>query len=128
MASLQNTLPENWPKRARVVWEAGRRLHTEYGDQPFSTSAIQLEIDHIGGYACNSLRPSDFCYNLLNKDGISGTYPMFIRVEHGYYRYVGPHFSYTGPIYWKPKDGPERQVGQCVEGEYSLFEDPRNQR
>ncbi len=127
MASMQDSLPDHWPKHARVMCEAGRRLQSHYGDKPVSVADIQQEINHIGGYARDSLRPSDYCYNLLNKAGVSGTCPVFVRVERGFYRYVGPHFAYTGPVYWKPKDGPERQVGECVAGECTLFEDPREQ-
>ncbi len=127
MTSTHNSLPDNWPKHAQVMGEAGQRLHAHHGDQPFSAAAIQREIERIGGYARASLLPSDYCYNLLNRAGISGTYPLFIRVNRGLYRYVGPDFPYTGPIHWKPKDGQERQVGHCVAGECTLFEDPRNQ-
>lgn len=126
MSSGQENLPDNWPKRAQIVGEAGRRLRAHYGDQPFPAAAIQREIVRISSYAQGSLLPSDYCYNLLNRAGISGTYPLFIRVERGMYRYVGPRFPYTGPIYWKPKDGPERQVGQCIGGDCNLLEDPRD--
>ncbi len=125
MTSTHNSLPDNWPKHAQVVGEAGRCLHAQHGYQPFSAAAIRREMECIGGYARASLLPSDYCYNLLNRAGISGTYPLFIRVDRGLYRYVGPDFRYTGPIYWKPKKGPERQVGQYVTGQYTLFEDPR---
>ena len=114
-----------WPRLARMMDEAGRRLQAQHGEEPIPREAIQQEVCRLGGYRGSGVLPSDYSYNLVNQAAFSMLYPVFVRVEHGRYRYVGPAYPYTGPVFWKPKGGMERQVGRWEDGLCHLDFDPR---
>lgn len=110
---------------AEVVDRSARQLQDQLGDEPIPTGILQREIERIGGYSRGSIMPSDFCYNLINRAGFSCRQPVLVRVSHGRFRYVGPCHRYTGPIYWRPRGGAERQVGSWTNGICHLEHDPR---
>ena len=80
--------PEGWPGLARAIKEAGERLQTQYGELPIPASVIRREAVRLGPFTEASIIPSDYCYNLINKDPNSFRYPVFVRVERSKYKYV----------------------------------------
>ena len=116
-----------WPRMASVVDEAGARLQAEYGAEGIPAEAFRREIERLGGYGRDSVPPSDYCYNVVNRAPPSLRHPSLLRVGRGLYRHVGPGYAYTGPIWWKPKGEEERQVGRWHEGRCLLGKDPRVQ-
>ncbi len=113
---------DEWPAEAQAVNEAGKTLHARSGGAYLRAGDITGELVKTG------FRPTDYCYNRINKDPRAGRYPVFERVEPGKFRYLGPNYPYTGPVYWQPKGEPERQVGEWKAGVLHLWEDPRTQR
>jgi len=61
----------------------------------------------------SSLIPSDYCYNVINR-GISFKNHLFEKIAHGYYKVLGPHYKYTGTIYWKDKPVGEWESGNVI--------------
>lgn len=116
-----------WPKMAQGVNEAAARLHKHYGEEGIPSDVLKREIERIGGYGKDSVIPSDYCYNVINKAPFSFRYLALVRVGRGRYKYVGPNCAYSGPVMWKPKHENERQVGCWHNGECDLQQDPRQQ-
>lgn len=114
-----------WPKMAQVVNEAAAGLEAQYGGEGIPADALMREIERIGGYRRESVLPSDYCYNRINKAENSFQCPVLVQVSRGRYQYVGPSYAYTGPILWKPKQGNERLVGTWNSGDSHLDFDPR---
>jgi len=121
---LPNSATQARPKMAQIVSEAAALLHTHYSEG-IPVSMLKREIERIGGYGRDSVIPSDYCYNVINKAPYSCRHPVLVRVERGRYKYVGPDYAYTGPILWKPKQESERQVGRWNHGVCHLEQDPR---
>jgi hypothetical protein len=117
---------DEWPKVARIVDRAGKNLKLRFGEEPLTAEHIQREVERLGGFAKGAIIPADYCYNRINKAPNAFRYPVFERVERGKFIYLGPHYNYTGPIFWKPRGAPERQVGEWRSGVCHLWEDPRN--
>jgi hypothetical protein len=115
-----------WPKVAQIVDQAGKNLKVRFGEEPLRAEDIQREVKRLGEYAKGSVLPADYCYNRINKAPYSFRYPVFERVERGRFIYLGPHYNYTGPIFWKPQGAPEGQVGEWKSGVCRLWKDPRN--
>ena len=109
-----------------VVDEAGRKLNKIYENGKFAASEINKHIEKIGGYAEGSILPSDYCYNRINKAPYSCKNPSLELVEFGVYKYIGLNAKYSGIIYWKPKGGEIKKVGEWKNGAQILWEDPRN--
>lgn len=107
---------EQWPRMAQVVDEAAVGLHPQYGKDGIPSDVLMREIERIGGYARDSVIPSDYCYNVVNRASFSFRHPVLVRVGRGRYEYVGPDYAYTGPVMWKPKPEAERQVGVGAAG------------
>jgi tetratricopeptide (TPR) repeat protein len=110
---------DDWPAEARAVNEAGKTLAMRSGEAYLRAGDISGERVKAG------FRPTDYCYNRINKHPRACRYPVFERVGPGKYRYLGPNYPYTGSVYWKPKGQPERQVGEWKAGVLHLWEDPR---
>jgi hypothetical protein len=115
---------DHWPEAARIIKEVGERLQAQYGKNDIPAKAIKREAERVGRYKTDSVLPSDYCYNIINRASFSFKYPVFSHVGRGRYMYVGPNYAYTGPIFWTPKGEAERQVGSWQSGEYTL-DDPR---
>lgn len=125
-AELSERNPENWPKMARLVNEAAKRLHEEYGEEGIPSDVLMREVERLGGYARNSVLPSDYCYNRINRASFSCKHPVLEHIRPGRYKYLGPQADFTGPIYWKPKQGQEQRAGYWDNGKCHLDVDPRN--
>jgi hypothetical protein len=114
-----------WPNAPRIVNEVGAHLQEQYGEEGIPTDEFKRGIERTGGFAKDSVLPSDYCYNSINKAPISFQYRLLIRLGQGRYEHVGLNHSYTGSIMWKPKHGAEQQVGCWIDGECHLDFDPR---
>jgi len=126
-ADFNNAPVHTWPKMAQVVNEAAAQLHKHYGEEGIPSDVLKREIERIGGYGKDSVIPSDYCYNVINKAPFSFRYLALVRVGRGRYKYVGPNCAYSGPVMWKPERENERQVGSWHNGECDLQQDPRQQ-
>ena len=116
---------EAWPQAARIVDAVGKRLQAQYGPRPLPTGVIMREVERAGGPKQGSALPSDYCYNKINAAPLAFEWHIFVEVSRGFYKHVGPGYSYTGPVRWKPADGPEREVGEWLHGVCTLRFDPR---
>jgi hypothetical protein len=110
-------------KAAKTIKQAAENLRDRLGDRPLRRNEISDEILKLSSYGRNSIYPSDYCYNLINKDPRSFERPLFEQTDRNVYRYLGPRNKYSGIIYWKGKP-----VGKWVDGHYILDEDPRSSR
>ena len=109
----------------QAVNEVAERLHQQYGEEGIPSDVLKREIELIGEYGKDSIIPSDYCYNVVNKASYSFRHLVLLRVKRGRYKYVGPAYDYEGPILWKPKQMQERQVGIWHDGLPDLETDPR---
>jgi hypothetical protein len=109
-----------WNMAAVLMNEVGKKLQAVHADGPLKKSELEDEIVSTGIYKPQSIFPSDYCYNLINKDKGSFRFPLFIWLKRGTYIHVGPYYQYTGLILWKGKT-----VGEWKNGVYVLWEDPR---
>ena len=116
---------QNWPKMPQVLNKAAARLQAQHGEGSIPREALMREVEMSGGYRRDSVIPSDYCYNVINKAPYSFQHPVLVRVERGRYKYVGPGYRYIGSVVWKPKGGAERQVGTWSAGLCDLEMDPR---
>ena len=127
MDCSQPKLPlSEWTKAAQVVYEVGKNLQQQLGEELLLTEDLQQGIERLGGYTRGAILPTDYCYNRMNKAPFSFRFPVLEWVGRGKFRYLGPNYNYTGPIYWKPRGEAERQVGEWKSGVCNLEEDPRN--
>ena len=110
----------NWTMASVLINEVGKKLQVDHGDHPLTKGEIDAEILSYGIYKPQSIFPSDYCYNLINRASCSFRFPLFIWLKRGVYLHVGPYNPYTGPIYWKGNP-----VGEWKNGEFVLWEDPR---
>lgn len=104
-------------KTACIVEKIARRLQDVYGEQLIPASDLERAIIET---TSERLHPSDFCYNMVNKDKNSMVYPFLVQIRRGYYRYIGLNQPYDGIIYWKSKI-----VGLWQNGVFTMWEDPR---
>ncbi len=116
----------DWPEVARIVNQAGKNLKLRFGDRLLGKEDIEREVEFLGGYTRGGVLPTDYCYNRINKAPSSFCYHVFEWVERGRFKYLEPHYDYTGPILWKPRRAPEKKAGEWVSGVCHLAEDPRN--
>lgn len=112
-------------KIARTFNKAGIQLMKESETNILSGTNIKRRAERIGGYQKNSILPSDYCYNIINKATYSCKTPLFIWLEKNQYKYIGPYYSYSGPLIWRRSDGTEKQVGMWNKGILTMNEDPR---
>lgn len=81
---------------------------------------IDKVLEVYPGTNRSSVIPSDYCYNIINKDSTSFTIRLFESLGAGNYICLGENYPYEGDIYWKDK-----KVGSWVNGEPVLTTDPR---
>ena len=110
----------DWNMASVLINEVGKKLQVEHGDHPLTKGEIEAEIASYGIYKAKSIFPTDYCYNLINRDKGSFRFPLFIWLKRGVYIHVGPFYPYTGSVLWRGKT-----VGEWKKGEYALWEDPR---
>ena len=103
--------PDTWPANARVFYEAGKLLHTRHRQRPISFKEI---MDAVGGPSWDYGWPTDYCYNRTNKLA-PFEHHVFEWVSRGLFRYLGPDYPYTGPI-WRRN----QRVGEWNNGKYRL--------
>jgi hypothetical protein len=111
----------DWNMASVLMNEVGRKLQAEHGDHPLNKGEIEAEIVSHGLYKTQSMFHSDYCYNLINRDKGSFRFPLFIWLNRGVYIHVGPYYRYAGPIMRK-----EKTVEEWMNGEFMLWEDPRD--
>jgi hypothetical protein len=107
-------------RAATVINRAGKNLTEQLEDFHIKAEEIRNEVSRISEFGLYSVLPSDYCYNLINKSSVSFQYHLFEWLSRGFYRYLGPGYQYTGPIFWKGK-----VVGHWEKGNYYLKDDPR---
>lgn len=82
-----------------------------------TTSEIKKSVNRIYGTEYGSIIPSDYCYNITNKDPQSyieeGNPRLLEHIKKGYYRYLGPNYKYNGYVTHK-----KIPVGIWVNGIY----------
>ena len=89
--------------------------------QNFSrTEIIDFVIQTYPETNRKSVIPSDYCYNMINADPSSFKLHGFEFLPNKEYRWLGPDYAYSGPIYWKAE-----QVGKWEGGQCHLWSDPR---
>ncbi len=68
-------------------------------DQEFGRDEIKdLVVKAHPGTNKDSISPSDYCYNLVNKDPVSFKLHLFESLGHDEYKCLGPDYPYSGPI------------------------------
>ena len=70
-------------------------------------------------FSRDSIIPSDHCYNLHNhglSDDIERRCIIFMKIERGYYEYVGEHAKVNCEIIHTPKKGRSYPYGKWVNG------------
>lgn len=82
---------------------------------------IDFVLEKYPDTNATSIIPTDYCYNRINKDKSSFTLRFFEQTEKGMFVHLGVKFPYTGSIFWKGEE-----VGKWDQGEYKLWNDPRN--
>lgn len=112
-----------WNKAAETIKQAGENLRDRLGDRLFRKKEITDEILKLSRYGPNSIFPSDYCYNMINKYPGSFELALFEQVHRNAYRYLGPSYKYSGIICWKGKP-----VGKWETGRYNLKKDPREKK
>ena len=125
MRNAINEQVSEWPAAARIANDVGKLLQSQFGDKPIPGHLIRRQAERIGGYRRDSILPSDYCYNRVNRARISCAHPVFECLGRNEYRYLGPNFTYTGHILWKPVHESERAVGCWSEGRLDFTYDPR---
>lgn len=99
--------------------EVGARLQAEFGKEGIPTYRIVQEMKTRRSKE-SGIIPADYCYNRVNKSPSSFKHHLFKWLQRERYEYLGPHFPYTGEIWWKPGGRSERQVGKWHSGEYEI--------
>ena len=90
--------------------------------QEISRKEIIENVHALYGTNKESIIPSDYCYNIINKDVMSYDFekghPRLLEhreEERGLYRYLGKNYPYTGSITHKGEP-----VGQWTNGKYVI--------
>ena len=85
-----------------------------------TTAEIKKKVSRIYGTEYGSIIPSDYCYNITNKDPQSyitdGNPRLLEQVKRGYYRYLGLNYKYNGVVTHK-----KIPVGEWVNGIYHPY-------
>ena len=111
-----------------TVYEQLAEVCSESDGQILTTAQIKSLLAERFGTNPSSVLPSDYCYNRWNQ-GIQLRNPVLIRVGSAEYRCAGPHYPYTGLVFWRPKGASEDQVvGEWVNGQLRMYiDDPKSQ-
>lgn len=81
---------------------------------------IDMVVEKFPETNPTSVIPSDYCYNIINKDSNSFTTHLFEFLGAGNYKCLGEKFPYKGEIFWKGQ-----KVGAWANGKPILKDDPR---
>lgn len=101
------------------IYEQVIKVCKAHNQDYFSAKEIIDLVEQEFGRNRNSVIPSDYCYNRINK-GIDFTKHIFVFVE-GKYKFVDTDFLYSGTICADGKK--ERVVGLWENGKFYLWED-----
>lgn len=87
-----------------------------------TTKKLKETVHNLYGTCKGSIIPSDYCYNVVNRDPRSNDFknghPRILeQVKKGVYKYLGPNYPYNGSITYKG-----RTVGYWQTGKYFLWE------
>jgi hypothetical protein len=110
-------------KIAESFLHAAEQLTREETSNFLTGTTLKRIAERIGGYKCNSILPSDYCYNYINKSRYSCRNPLFIWKARNKYVFIGADARYNGPLIWRKADGTEKQVGIWIDGILTMFED-----
>ena len=65
-------------------------------------------IDRLMELNESSIIPSDYCYNLTNKDKLANVslekFKIFEWLTKGQYRYLGENYPFAGSVYSNPRN------------------------
>src|SRR4051812_27470069 len=75
----------HWPRMAQAVHAAAEELNEQYGEEGIPSGVLKRRIEQIGGYGFDSVIPSDYCYNVINKAPYSFQYLLLVHVMRGRY-------------------------------------------
>lgn len=83
-----------------------------------TASEIRRLMKERYGINPDSVIPSDYCYNRVNKGINIKTKPtLFEYSEKDKYKCLGRFYNYNGDIYWRPQDETQdKKVGVCENG------------
>lgn len=101
--------------------ESALKNHT-YKDDTCTRMEIIKKIEELIGEKLNkdSLLPSDYCYNRINKDT---KYPLFELLDNNAgYKILGPNFPYEGKIFHHTKSGEVKEVGHWIKGKCEFYD------
>jgi hypothetical protein len=94
------------------------------GEQ-FSRAEIIRRVNERYGVAKGSIIPSDYCYNLVNKDKLTKStlfeFNIFKYIDSKTYVYYGKNYRYTGSILHKI-DSRYVKVGEWIDGARTMSE------
>ena len=108
-----------WLGLARALNRAGRTLRSRGSAEMNRKEIVKVALKGTE-YAESSILPSDYCYNMINAAPESCKFHIFEWTGRARYRYLGPHFRYTGVVRWKGWT-----IGTWRDGELRLDVDPR---
>ena len=122
-----------WQEAAKIMDRVGARLSLGIVGRAISSTEIHNEFDREAGRANFDgvvdwfWQPSDYCYNSVNRGKESMTCPIFLRhYGDNRYEYLGLNSrSYSGPVYWQDRYKNRKPVGNVVDGQITLWHDPR---
>lgn len=105
---------QTYPEKMQSVFGKGN------GEEVTREEIISAVLSRYPGSKAGSIIPTDYCYNMINKDPASFRVHLFEAMDSGRFRCLGLNYPYTGKVSWK-----ERAVGEWVGGRCRLNEDPR---
>ena len=101
------------------IYDTYLRIFQNSTGEKFTSKEIK-DLMSEAGINPKSVIPSDYCYNLVNRDPNSFKNPLFEFLPHKRYLWLGPDYPYSGVICWLGKP-----VGEWQQGKYQLQIDPR---
>lgn len=85
----------------------------------FKRNEIITLVHEKTGANRSSIIPSDYCYNRRNRGIKFPQMCLFERLETGNYKYLGPNYSYSGPVYFRERGMREDRIdGEWKNGIY----------
>jgi hypothetical protein len=88
----------SFPRIVQELAQAAMKLQPNYG-KSIPRVELKKEVHKYGHYKLSSIMPSDYCYDRKNASEVSNKWRIFLdHGRYGLYEYVGPNYSYTGPV------------------------------
>jgi len=93
----------SFPRIVQELAQAAMKLQPNYG-KSIPRAELKKEVYKFGHYKLSSIMPSDYCYDRKNASEVSNKWRIFLdHGRYGLYEYVGPNYSYTGPVRSRPR-------------------------